>query len=81
MMLRRYVTEYIGDVELSLSVVVYPGEPAKLYGPPENCYEGSPDEIEIVAVIGPDGTDFTLTSDQHDYLIDRLYGRIEEFFE
>lgn len=45
--------EYVaGDEELMLSVTaeVRFGDPAKLYGPPEDCHDGSPDEATITAL-------------------------------
>ena len=43
------ITIRINDVEFDAKVayVVHPGEPAVTHLPPEQCHEGSPDEIEL----------------------------------
>jgi hypothetical protein len=42
------------DYELPLTVeyrVTYRGRPARLYGPPEDCYEAEPPEYEIDRIL------------------------------
>ena len=44
-------TTYTVDVGVEVEVShYYPGRPAKLYGPPESCYEAEPEELDISAV-------------------------------
>jgi hypothetical protein len=54
-------------------------QPGKLYGPPENCY---PDEgeVEITAVIGPDGKDWEgqLTHSEHDYIEEMIDEKVRD---
>jgi len=45
------MSTYTVDVGVEVEVShYYPGRPAKLYGPPENCYEAEPAELDITAV-------------------------------
>lgn len=38
------------EVELTIEFDYYPGYPAKVSGPPEHCYEGESEHIDILSV-------------------------------
>ena len=40
----------LGDTEVLVTGAYYPGEPARTYGPPEDCYPGDPEYIDIFSV-------------------------------
>lgn len=48
----QYLTLTCGDIaaEWIVGCTYTPGEPAQIWGPPENCHEGSPEELEISEV-------------------------------
>ena len=66
-------TLYLDDVPFGVTYTFSPGEPAKIYGPPENCDPGYPDEVECKNIsLGGD----TLTDNQANILIE-AYGENE----
>lgn len=79
-MIRAVMTSFIDeDTEVHVFVHFYPGHPAKISGPPENCYEAEPDEMELVSVRGVSGDELVLTKEQEAQLYERVYSRREEF--
>jgi hypothetical protein len=46
-----FTTLPMGDAEMLVEYEYEAGEAAKLYGPPEDCYEGSPESLTIVQVL------------------------------
>ena len=46
----REIKVTVGDYDFTVAYTFYPGAPAKLNGPWENCYEEEPPEIDIEAI-------------------------------
>ena len=44
------ITLNMGDAEVLIEYEYTPGEESFISGPPENCYEGSPEELAILGV-------------------------------
>ena len=44
------VTFSLGDLDLTAEVAYSPGTPSQTSGPPEWCYEGDPEEVEILSL-------------------------------
>lgn len=67
----------IDEVELVLDVtyVFHRGRPARLFGPPELCYEAEPAEVEVVKA-SVAGTDRVV--DLHDDVVEMLSTRLLE---
>ena len=57
-----------------MTVEFTPGRPAKLYGPPERCYEGDPDTIEIIKPAG-------LADQLSEYDLDNLIEQAREAYD
>lgn len=62
---------YVGDLDAAVRVDFTPGTPSQTSGPPERCYEGDPDEVEILSCL-VDGEEYPLTDDEAEELIERL---------
>ncbi len=61
--------------EMTLVISWLPGYPAKVYGPPEDCYPGEPLAFEIVSAKYDDGGEVpeeVLKALDDDSIIDRL---------
>jgi hypothetical protein len=43
-----FATVSMGEAEVLIEYEYEPGEAAKLYGPPEDCYEGTPETLTIL---------------------------------
>lgn len=62
---------YIGDQDAAVRVDFTPGTPRQTSGPPERCYEGDPDEVEILSCL-INGEEYPLTDEEAEELTDRL---------
>jgi hypothetical protein len=70
------------DTEVTVRYHFTPGEPAKLYGAPEDCYEGSPDELEITAIqLGPHNITEFLSDEDIAPLYERVMQKARDDYE
>ena len=64
-------------INVLVSGTMYPGDPGRLFGPPEDCWPPEPDELEIDRVMhGGEDIYAALSSTFLDRCTDELIGRL-----
>ena len=56
----------------------FAGRPAKLWGPPENCYPEDPEEIEITSLDGLGRSVSDLTDGEYEHICDLIKEKLNE---
>jgi len=82
-----YMTIDDDDFTVKGEATYYPGSPGCYYGPPENCYEAEPDELEIDSETWYDEDNKeavlsrTLTKCEEEELYDKVYDDCRSLYE
>lgn len=72
----------LDDIPVRVELEFYPGDPGRTYGPPEDCWEPTPSDLEVQSLVNLlTGEEITLTSEQAGRCWDTIFDKALDLWD